>query len=298
MKKRRALFICGSAARMLSSNYFQRKVVPNLNRFCKIYLVTDSYIFHDKKENRVILSSEHILKKSAMSNYEWENFLYRTLNEYNKILNISKVKKWTAFNCSILKLKHFLFKIDDKRLQIDILDCPFCHSFHKGPFEIVKSGRIKLPCTQKACSFFSLKKKDFRLKKGFLQLYLVFLKKRYVFVSEDFIKDNLFLIRKFKREDFFEIQGVQNYKKQDKFLDDYISNFKVSKISVENGKEFIYYTKKLGIYIGSLHFIREFFRKKSWYRFSDIVRNMLSDNNIYINDEGKTSTIIIKRRVL
>ena len=155
MKKARTLFICGSVARMLNSNYFQRKVVPNLDRFNKIYLVTDSYIFHDRKENRIVLSSEHIVKKDFMSNWKWEDFLYNTLKEYNKTLGVSKIKKWTSFNCSISKIRRFLFNIDDKKLQIDILNCPFCHSSHKGPFEIIENGKIKLPCTHRGCSFTS-----------------------------------------------------------------------------------------------------------------------------------------------
>ena len=56
---KRSLFVCGSAAKILNSNYYQRKVAPILEAFDDITIVSDSYIFHDEKENKLVLAKNN-----------------------------------------------------------------------------------------------------------------------------------------------------------------------------------------------------------------------------------------------
>lgn len=295
MKKK--LFICGSAARMLNSNYFQRKVAPNIDFFPKIFLVIDSYIFHDKKESKICLSSVKKIKKNMLPIPSWDTLLYKTLQKYNNLLNISHIKKWSSFFCSYFRLKKFLLQIDNKNIQIDVVSCPYCGKAHTGPFKIINGTKVELPCCIGKMSKL-LHKKNLRLKKGLVQLYLAFLGKKYIMITQEFFNQNKFFIEKKHLEDSFLIQNTLNCKEQTKQMDEYISDFFSTQIKVFKKRSLKYYIDKLGLYIGTMYVIREFLRKYSFFGLSDCVRGMLSRKNIYVNDEKHTSTVIIKRRVL
>ncbi len=289
------LFICGSSARILNSNYFQRKIAPNLAKFKKIVLIVDHYIFHDIKENKLILSSKNKINKSYENNYVWDKKLFLILKKYNKILGISYVKRWIDFKISKEKFLKFLLSLDSNKIQIDFISCPYCNNPHKGPFNIINNKYIKLPCINKLTNIKKiLLKKRIRLKKGFLQLYFASLNKGKVLISEKFFKKNFLIIKKLNLNFNFEIQYNINKGFKKILLDDYINVFTEKYVELENKKSVVYYIKNLGISCGILYFIRSKLRRLNYYKYADTIRNILKKRNIFIND-GKNFSIIIKR---
>lgn len=295
---KRSLFICGSAAKILNSNYYQRKVAPNIEAFDEITIVSDSYIFHDEKENKIVLAKNNKKKRTTENIEQWDEYLFDTLQYYNSVLSISHLIKWTRLKVFDNKFNGFLLALDNKDLQIDIIKCPACKEEHVGPFAISNNCLIKLPCCSSYFNVNKLKKNATRLKKGYLQLYVASLKKGLVLVSPEFIHNNKVIIAKLGLQNFFYPQTRENTHSQTMLMDEYINNFDSTFIHLEHNKPFSYYINNLGFKIALLFCLRCKLRAYGCFSISDIIRNKIKTNNVFINDEFDSSTVIIKRRIL
>ena len=295
---KRSLFVCGSAAKILNSNYYQRKVAPNLEAFDDITIVSDSYIFHDEKENKLALAKNNKKKRTSESIEQWDEYLFDTLRYYNSVLRISHLIKWTRLKVFDTKFNRFLMALDNKDLQIDIIKCPVCKEEHVGPFAISNKCFIKLPCCSSYFNVNKLNKKSTRLKKGYLQLYVASLKKGLVLVSPEFIHNNKVIIAKLGLQNYFYPQTIENTHPQTMLMEEYINNFDSTFIHLEHNKPLTYYTNKLGCKIALLFCLRYKLRAYGCYSISDIIRNKIKTNNVFINDEINSSTVIIKKRIL
>ena len=296
--RNKQLFVCGSAAKILNSNYFQRKIVPNMSAFKKITLVVDYYIFHDPKENRIVLGRERKQRKYGETFSQWDSFLDNTLKNYNSMLGVSDLKKWTSLRKSGTRYKNFLLAIDDANFQVDIIKCPICNQCHVGPFPVVDKKFVKLPCYASRIDVKKLGRSVTRLKRGYLQLYIAWLKKGIVLASPEFIHTNKDIIERFGLENYFLPQTRENTVSQTLLMDEYVNNFDCQYIHLDKDKSLMYYVKRLGFSVAIRYYLRDKLRKHGLYKISDKFRNQLKLQNIFINDEKDSSTLVIKKRML
>lgn len=288
MLNREKLIIAGSPARILNSNYFNRKVEVYKKNF-DVILVMDSYIFHDKKENILKLSSNEKIVKNV-SNEEWETFTETKVQQCSDIIKGFKLRKWNHGQTS-RSFINFIKLLNPTSFCVDITKCPICNEPHVGPFKVDNETIL---CKNERIPIKDINHLNCRIKHGYLQLYLAKVLKCKVLLSNKFYQNNISLVKKLNLQKYVLIDVAEKAKVI--ALNDYIDNFFETVKIPYSVKHILRIFKFVGLRKGMLVIKREICRKHKDYVKADKIREMLCEKDIKIEDGKNLSYLIIKRR--
>lgn len=250
------LYICGSLCRIYDTNYYERKCKRFLDNN-DVIIIYDDIVFHDDYEFKYLskISNKNNLKK-------YEKFLLHKIKRQTK--NKIKVLSWHSLVKDDVKLIDFLLKIDSCNLQIDMIKCPICGKQHKGPFKCI-DDIISLPCGD--FELFKLKNINFRIKKGFLQFFVVNETHEKVLINEKYY---------IKYRDFIKEKKINKnivVFKEDSFIEEKRTNNSSNKTYIE--KEFAINGEYKSI-SGKMLKFRHVLKIKKMYKLADLIRKIFS----------------------